>query len=115
MKPKNMKVIRTAGITAALALSIGGAVLFADQINTTIFNNYFQIGPADGPASGGDEIGSANILHSSDSNPSFSAAPDWADLMTSTGSQSGGGDDRTPKTPRGQFNPDTPFDGEGAF
>src|SRR5262249_3432998 len=104
MKPKSRGRAWTAAIAAAAGLSIGAAALFADQITTTIFNSYFQLGPADGASSGGDEINSANILHSADSNAAYSAAPDWADLMVSTGSSAQGGDDRTPKTPRGMFN-----------
>src|SRR2546428_5794439 len=114
MNRKSKNITKTVAIVAS-ALVLGVAGLFADQITTTIFNKYFQLGAADGAATGGDEIGSANILHSSDSNADYNAAPDWANIMVSTGSASPGGDDRTPKTPRGVFNPNSGFGGEGAF
>ena len=114
MNRKSKNITKTVAIVAS-ALVLGVAGLFADQITTTIFNKYFQLGPADGAATGGDEVGSANILHSIDSNADYNAAPDWANIMVSTGSTSAGGDDRTPKTPRGVFNPNSGFGGEGAF
>src|SRR3989454_8729505 len=114
MNRKSKNITKTVAIVAS-ALVLGVAGLFADQITTTIFNKYFQLGPADGAATGSDEVGSANILHSIDSNADYNAAPDWANLMLSTGSASAGGDDRTPKTPRGVFNPNSGFGGEGAF
>src|SRR5206468_1099672 len=114
MNRKSKNITKTVAVVAS-ALVLGVAGLFADQITTTIFNKYFQLGAADGAATLGDEIGSANILHSSDSNIDYNAAPDWANIMVSTGSASAGGDDRTPKTPRGVFNPNSGFDGEGAF
>ena len=75
MNRKSKNITKTVAIVAS-ALVLGVAGLFADQITTTIFNKYFQLGPADGAATGGDEIGSANILHSSDSNADYTAAPD---------------------------------------
>ena len=114
MNRKSKNITKTVAIVAS-ALVLGVAGLFADQITTTIFNKYFQLGAADGAATLGDEIGSANILHSSDSNIDYNAAPDWANIMVSTASASAGGDDRTPKTPRGVFNPNSGFGGEGAF
>src|SRR5438094_10614229 len=114
MNRKSKNITKTVAIVAS-ALVLGVAGLFADQITTTIFNSYFQLGPADGTSTGGDEVGITNILHSIDSNSAYNAAPDWADIMQPTGSTNPGGDDRTPKTPRGVFTPNSGFGGEGAF
>ena len=114
---RSNKVTRRIAIAAALVLFTGAVVVLADQLtpNGTIFNGVFQLGPATGTASNGAEAGITNILHSSDSDPAYSASPDWADIMQSTGSTNPGGDDRNPATPRGAFNPNSSFGGEGAF
>ena len=46
MNRKSKNITKTVAIVAS-ALVLGVAGLFADQITTTIFNKYFQLGPAD--------------------------------------------------------------------